>query len=25
LTDLYERHAELYDRAFAWDIEAEVD
>jgi SAM-dependent methyltransferase len=25
LTDLYERHAELYDRAFAWDIEEEVD
>ena len=25
LTDLYERHAELYDRAFAWDIEGEVD
>jgi SAM-dependent methyltransferase len=25
LTNLYERHAELYDLAFAWDIEAEVD
>jgi SAM-dependent methyltransferase len=25
LTDLYERHAELYDRAFDWDIEDEVD
>jgi SAM-dependent methyltransferase len=25
LTDLYERHAELYARAFAWDIEEEVD
>jgi SAM-dependent methyltransferase len=25
LTDLYERHAELYDAAFAWDIEDEVD
>lgn len=25
LTDLYERHAELYDAAFAWDIEEEVD
>jgi len=25
LTELYERHAELYDAAFAWDIENEVD
>lgn len=25
LTDLYERHAELYDRAFEWDVEDEVD
>jgi SAM-dependent methyltransferase len=25
LTDLYERYAELYDAAFAWDIEEEVD
>jgi SAM-dependent methyltransferase len=25
LTELYERHAELYDLAFDWDIEAEVD
>jgi SAM-dependent methyltransferase len=25
LTDLYERHAELYDRAFDWDIDEEVD
>jgi SAM-dependent methyltransferase len=25
LTDLYERHAELYDRAFDWDIDADVD
>jgi SAM-dependent methyltransferase len=25
LSDLYERHAELYDRAFRWDIEDEVD
>jgi SAM-dependent methyltransferase len=25
LTELYERHAELYDAAFAWDIEEEVD
>jgi SAM-dependent methyltransferase len=25
LTDLYERYADLYDRAFAWDIEEEVD
>jgi SAM-dependent methyltransferase len=25
LTDLYERHAELYDLAFRWDIEGEVD
>jgi SAM-dependent methyltransferase len=25
VTELYERHAELYDRAFAWDIEDEVD
>jgi SAM-dependent methyltransferase len=24
-TELYERHAELYDRAFRWDIEDEVD
>jgi len=24
-TELYERHAELYDAAFAWDIEEEVD
>ena len=25
MTDLYEQHAELYDLAFRWDIEAEVD
>ena len=25
MTDLYERHADLYDRAFDWDIEDEVD
>jgi SAM-dependent methyltransferase len=25
LTELYERHAELYDLAFSWDIEGEVD
>ena len=25
MTDLYERHAELYHRAFDWDIEDEVD
>jgi SAM-dependent methyltransferase len=25
LTDLYERHAELYDRAFSWDIGEEID
>lgn len=25
MTDLYDRHAELYDTAFAWDIEDEVD
>jgi SAM-dependent methyltransferase len=25
LTELYERHAELYDLAFSWDIEDEVD
>ena len=25
MTDLYERHADLYDLAFDWDIEAEVD
>jgi SAM-dependent methyltransferase len=25
LTELYERHAELYDLAFAWDVEDEVD
>jgi hypothetical protein len=25
LTELYERHAALYDLAFRWDIEAEVD
>jgi SAM-dependent methyltransferase len=25
LTELYERHAELYDAAFAWGIEDEVD
>jgi len=25
LTELYERHSELYDAAFAWDIEDEVD
>ena len=25
LTELYERHAELYDRAFDWDIDEEVD
>jgi SAM-dependent methyltransferase len=25
LTDLYERHAGLYDAAFAWDVEDEVD
>jgi SAM-dependent methyltransferase len=25
LTELYERHAELYDLAFRWDIEEEVD
>jgi SAM-dependent methyltransferase len=25
LTDLYERRAELYDRAFDWDIDDEVD
>jgi SAM-dependent methyltransferase len=24
-TELYERHAELYDRAFRWDVEDEVD
>ena len=25
MTELYERHAVLYDRAFSWDIEDEVD
>jgi SAM-dependent methyltransferase len=25
LTDLYERHAQLYDLAFDWDIDAEVE
>jgi SAM-dependent methyltransferase len=25
LTELYERHAELYDAVFAWDVEEEVD
>lgn len=25
LTELYERYAELYDAAFAWDVEEEVD